>query len=96
MELHGFADRLQGGEVDDGRDPVRSEHGIDRAGITNIAFDEGHPAPGDAGDALEHRAAAVLQVVEQFPRRIHTTLSGAPAIRLRSWKSASLVTMTRF
>ena len=52
--------------MDDGRDRVRSEHGIEGTSIANVAFDEAHPAlvnVGDAADTLDNRAAAVRKVV---------------------------------
>jgi len=49
--LHGFADRLQAGEVNDCVDPVRGEQGVEGAGIADVGFDEVQAALGIRFDA---------------------------------------------
>ena len=84
--LRGLADRLQTSEVDDCRDLVRRKHGVECLGVANVALDECNPAPGDALYALDHRKAAVRQVVEydhlvtgreQFDTSVRTDVASA-------------------
>lgn len=57
--LYGFADRLQAGEVNDCRDSVCGKYGVECLGVADVSLGKSLPAPGDASDSPDHRAAAV-------------------------------------
>ena len=50
--------------MDDGLYPVLRKHALQGGAIADIAFDEGGPFARDRLDAVEHRALAVAEVVE--------------------------------